>query len=139
MIDQLPPTLTRVDLAAQRSAEYIRADVVATQLAERDCQLAELKAMQWTAIAEKFIQLDEHIMETAASVGCDSVASMAQKIVQARDDIAQCNAKLESIRAVVRRWIDISGPDHGSSMVEIIQILYPPPLPTGDIKEPNHV
>lgn len=45
-------------------------------------------------------------------------------------------AKLEAIRAVVHRWIDGKDRnlDNGGGMLEILEILYPTPLPTGTKK-----
>lgn len=43
MIDELPPTLTRVDPATQRSAEYIRADVARAQIDAANAYIAQLR------------------------------------------------------------------------------------------------
>ena len=65
-------------------------------------RVAELEAKQWDVIAQKFIDLDEHIMATAASVGCDSVASMAREIVKDRARIAELEADLDAISKAFR-------------------------------------
>ena len=66
-----------------------------THIIERDARIAELEAKQWDVIAQKFIDLDEHIMATAISVGCDSVASMARELVKERSRIAELEAALQ--------------------------------------------
>jgi hypothetical protein len=79
MIDELPPTLTRVDPATQKSAEYIRADVAQARIAAAEdmatqavqaavtkqaqldaanARIAELEAAQaWVSVDERLPEL----------------------------------------------------------------------------------
>lgn len=60
------------------------------------------------------------------------------KLDVANKHIAERDAKLEAIKAVMRRWIDSgarSDLNSGGGMLEILAILYPPPAPTGTKRE----
>lgn len=50
--------------------------------------------------------------------------------------LAERDAKLKAIEAVVHRWVDSKDRslDSGGGMVKVLEILYPTPLPTGDKK-----
>lgn len=80
---------------------------------------------------------DGPVQITAHGEGWYDIPYMRADI--ANSQIAERDAKLKAIAAIVHRWIDSKDRnlDSGGGMLEILAILYPPPLPTGTKLEDN--
>lgn len=111
--------------------EYVRADVAAAQLAfmREDRNLYYGIAQQQTEAIE---QLGARITERDAEIETLRKAYLDVVMNAARHD-----TKLKAIETVIHRWIDSRGNgdlNNGGGMLEILNILYPSPAPTGDKK-----
>jgi hypothetical protein len=86
---------------------YIRADVAAAQLAERDARIAALEAAQaWVSVEERLPEDDDEVL------------------TYKRDGHGYYTWWVDSYSPIQRRWVDGSTPTHWMPL--------PPPPVTGD-------
>ena len=108
---------------------------ISALLRETNCQTLSEMAQELKANRRHIAERDAELKRQDASYRdlFKRATDLGNTCQNYADQIAERDAKLEAIKAVVRHWIDSKDRnlDNGGGMLEILAILYPPPAPTG--------